>query len=175
MAMSTSTTKLAEKLREQIREHEYLYYVEDQPKVSDAEFDRLMERLKKLEAEHPELVTPDSPTQRVGGAPREGFQTVRHARPMMSLDNAFSYEALRDFDRRVKELAGREKVDYVVEHKFDGLSIALLYEDGVLVRGVTRGDGTTGEDVTPNVRTIRSIPLRVDAKVLQKLGMSADF
>ncbi len=174
--MSTSTAKeQAEKLRKQIREHEYLYYVEDRPKVSDAEFDRLMERLKNLEAEHPELVTPDSPTQRVGGAPREGFQTVRHARPMMSLDNAFSYDAVRDFDRRVKELAGRDQVDYVVEHKFDGLSIALLYEEGVLMRAVTRGDGTTGEDVTPNVRTIRSVPLRVDAKVLQKLNMSPNF
>jgi DNA ligase (NAD+) len=176
MALSTSAAKQqADKLREQIRRHEYLYYVEDQPKVSDAEFDRLMERLKKLEAEHPEIVTPDSPTQRVGGAPREGFQTVRHARPMMSLDNAFSYEALGEFDRRVRELAGRERVDYVVEHKFDGLSIALHYEDGALARGVTRGDGTTGEDVTPNVRTIRSIPLRVDAAALKKLGMSASF
>jgi len=178
--MSTSAAKQlikqqAEKLREQIRRHEHLYYVLDQPEISDAEFDRLMERLKKLEAEHPDLATPDSPTQRVGGEPREGFQSVRHTRPMMSLDNAFTYEALGEFDRRVKELAGRGKVDYVVEHKFDGLSIALIYEDGVLVRGVTRGDGTTGEDVTPNVRTIRSIPLKVDAGALKKLGMSADF
>ncbi|MFZ0821125.1 MAG: NAD-dependent DNA ligase LigA [Candidatus Acidiferrales bacterium] len=178
--MSTSTAKQqvkqqAEKLREQIRKHEHLYYVLDEPQISDAEFDRLMERLKKIETEHPEQATPDSPTQRVGGAPREGFQSVRHARPMTSLDNAFSYEALGEFDRRVKELAGRERVDYVVEHKFDGLSIALIYEDGVLVRGVTRGDGTTGEDVTPNVRTIRSIPLKVDAATLKKLGMSANF
>jgi DNA ligase (NAD+) len=176
MALSTSAAKQqAEKLREQIRRHEHLYYVEDQPKVTDAEFDRLMERLKKIEAEHPEIVTPDSPTRRVGGAPREGFQTVRHARPMMSLDNAFTYDALGEFDRRVRELAGRERVDYVVEHKFDGLSIALQYEDGALARGVTRGDGTTGEDVTPNIRTIRSIPLRVDASALKKLGMSASF
>ncbi len=178
--MSTAASKLqikkqAENLREQIRRHEHRYYVLDEPEISDAEFDRLMERLKKLEAEHPDLGTPDSPTQRVGGAPREGFQSVRHTRPMMSLDNAFSYDALREFDRRVKELAGREKVDYVVEHKFDGLSIALIYENSVLVRGVTRGDGTTGEDVTPNVRTIRSIPLRVDAAILKKLGMSPDF
>jgi DNA ligase (NAD+) len=178
--MSTSAAKQqikqqAEKLREQIRKHEHLYYVLDEPEISDAEFDRLMERLKKIEAEHPDLAAPDSPTQRVGGAPREGFQSVRHARPMMSLENAFSYEALGEFDRRVKELAGREKVDYVVEHKFDGLSIALSYENGVLVRGVTRGDGTTGEDVTPNVRTIRSIPLKVDAAALKKLGMSPNF
>nr|HEV7953482.1 hypothetical protein [Candidatus Acidoferrales bacterium] len=128
MALSKSAAKvLAEKLRKQIRGHEYLYYVSDAPKISDAEFDRLMERLKKIEAEFPELSTADSPTQRVGGAPRDGFQTVRHARPMMSLDNAFSVEAVTEFDRRVHELSGREKIDYTVEHKFDGLSIALLY------------------------------------------------
>ena len=176
MALSKSAAKVsAEKLRKQIRGHEYLYYVSDEPKISDAEFDRLMERLKKIEAEFPDLVTADSPSQRVGGAPRDGFQTVRHARPMMSLDNAFSVEAVTEFDRRVLELSGREKIDYTVEHKFDGLSIALLYENGALVRGVTRGDGTTGEDVTPNVRTIRSVPLSVDMAVLRKLGMSADF
>jgi DNA ligase (NAD+) len=176
MALSKSAAKvLAEKLRKQIRGHEYLYYVSDEPKISDAEFDRLMERLKKIEAEFPELSTADSPTQRVGGAPRDGFQTVRHARPMMSLDNAFSVEAVTEFDRRVHELSGREKIDYTVEHKFDGLSIALLYENGVLVRGVTRGDGTTGEDVTANVRTIRSVPLSVDPAFLRKLGMSGDF
>jgi DNA ligase (NAD+) len=176
MALSKSAAKVAaEKLRKQIRIHENLYYVSDAPKISDTEFDRLMERLKKIEAEFPDLVTPDSPSQRVGGAPREGFQTVRHARPMMSLDNAFSFEAVTEFDRRVHELSGREKIDYTVEHKFDGLSIALLYENGALVRGVTRGDGTTGEDVTPNVRTIRSVPLSVDAGVLRKLGMSGNF
>lgn len=171
----TAAKKLAEDLRKQIRQHEYFYYVLDAPKISDAKFDALMERLKGVEAEFPDLATPDSPTQRVGGLPREGFQTVRHARPMMSLDNAFSYDALREFDRRVRELAGREQVDYIVEHKFDGLSIALQYEDGVLTRGVTRGDGTTGEDVTPNVRTIRSIPLRIDPAALHKLGMSQTF
>ena len=176
MALSKSAAKvLAEKLRKQIRGHEYLYYVSDEPKISDAEFDRLMERLKKIETEFPELATADSPTQRVGGAPRDGFQTVRHARPMMSLDNAFSVEALTDFDRRVHELSGREKIDYTVEHKFDGLSIALLYENGALMSGVTRGDGTTGEDVTANVRTIRSVPLSIDPAVLRKLGMSGDF
>jgi DNA ligase (NAD+) len=176
MALSKSAAKvLAEKLRKQIRGHEYLYYVSDEPKISDAEFDRLMERLKKIEAEFPELATTDSPTQRVGGAPRDGFQTVRHARPMMSLDNAFSEEAVTEFDRRVHELSGREKIDYTVEHKFDGLSIALLYENGALLRGVTRGDGTTGEDVTANVRTIRSVPLSVDPAVLRKLGTGGDF
>ncbi|HTZ99822.1 MAG TPA: NAD-dependent DNA ligase LigA [Candidatus Aquilonibacter sp.] len=164
-----------EKLRERIRHHEYLYYVLDNPEISDAQFDRLMERLKKLEAEHPGLRTPDSPTQRVGGAPREGFQEVRHSVPMVSLDNAFSFETLGEFDRRVRELTGREKVDYIAEHKFDGLSLSLLYEKGALVRGVTRGDGTTGEDVTPNVKTIRSIPLTVDPALLKKAGMHGNF
>ena len=164
-----------EKLRETIREHEYRYYVLDDPKISDAEFDKLMNQLKALEAKYPDLVTPDSPTQRVGGSPREGFQTVRHKRPMLSLDNAFSYDELREFDRRVRELAGRERVEYVAEHKFDGLSMSLQYDGGVFARGVTRGDGTTGEDVTPNVRAIRSVPLRVDSATLKKLRLGADF
>src|SRR5262249_43147447 len=107
--------------------------------------------------------------------PREGFQTVRHARPMLSLDNAFSFDALRDFDRRVREGSGREKIEYVAEHKFDGLSISLQFEDGVLARGVTRGDGTTGEEVTPNVKTIRSIPLRVDLAALKKAKLKSSF
>ena len=164
-----------EKLRKTIREHEYRYYVLDDPKISDAEFDKLMNQLKALEAKYPDLVTPDSPTQRVGGSPREGFQTVRHKRPMLSLDNAFSYDELREFDRRVRELAGRDRVEYVAEHKFDGLSMSLQYEGGVFARGVTRGDGTTGEDVTPNVRAIRSVPLRVDSATLKKLRLAADF
>src|SRR5207253_10188367 len=131
--------------------------------------------LQDLETEHPELVTSDSPTKRVGAAPREGFQTVRHTRPMLSLDNAFSFDALRDFDRRVREGIGRNSIEYIAEHKFDGLSIALWYEDGVLVRGITRGDGTTGEDVTPNVRTIRSIPLRIDKETLKKAKLPPAF
>ena len=171
---SAVKTKI-EKLRKTIREHEYRYYVLDDPKISDAEFDKLMNQLKALEAKYPDLVTPDSPTQRVGGSPREGFQTVRHKRPMLSLDNAFSYDELREFDRRVRELAGRERVEYVTEHKFDGLSMSLQYEGGVFARGVTRGDGTTGEDVTPNVRAIRSVPLRVDSATLKKLRLGADF
>jgi len=171
----SGAAKEIDALREKIRRHEYLYYVADNPEITDAAFDRLMERLKQLEAEHPELVTPDSPTQRVGGAPREGFQEVRHKTPMVSLDNAFSFEALADFDRRVHELTGREKVDYVAEHKFDGLSLSLLYESGKLVRGVTRGDGTTGEDVTLNVKTIRSIPLTIDTALLKKAGLRGDF
>ncbi len=164
-----------EQLREKVRYHEYRYYVLDDPEISDAAFDRMMDRLKELEAAHPELITPDSPSQRVGGAPREGFQTVRHARPMLSLDNAFSYNALRDWDRRVREGSGREKIEYIAEHKFDGLSISLQYDDGVLVRGVTRGDGTIGEDVTPNVKTIRSIPLRIEEAARKKARLPAEF
>jgi DNA ligase (NAD+) len=164
-----------EQLREKLRYHEYRYYVLDDPEISDAAFDRMMDRLKELETAHPELITPDSPSQRVGGAPREGFQTVRHARPMLSLDNAFSYDALRDWDRRVREGSGREKIEYIAEHKFDGLSISLQYEDGMLARGVTRGDGTTGEDVTPNVKTIRSIPLHIEGAALKKAKLAGDF
>src|SRR5207247_5859835 len=174
-AAPASVKKEIEELREKLRYHEYRYYVLDEPEISDAAYDRLMERLKELEATHAELVTPDSPSVRVGGAPREGFQTVRHARPVLSLDNAFSYDALREWDRRVREGSGKEKIEYIAEHKFDGLSISLQYEDGQLVRGVTRGDGTTGEDVTPNVKTIRSIPLRVDARALKKAKLQADF
>jgi DNA ligase (NAD+) len=167
--------KEIENLREKLRHHEYLYYVLDEPEISDAAYDRMMNRLKELEEAHPELVTPDSLTVRVGGAPREGFSTVRHARPMLSLDNAFSFDALREWDRRVREGSGQEKIEYIAEHKFDGLSISLQYEDGMLARGVTRGDGTTGEDVTPNVKTIRSIPLRVDTATLKKIKLRAGF
>lgn len=170
-----SAAKQIEELREKIRYHEHRYYVLDDPEISDAKFDGLMAELKRLEAEHPKLVTPDSPSQRVGGQPREGFVTVRHTRAMQSLDNAFSYDELREFDRRACELLGREKVDYVAEHKFDGLSLSLQYEDGRLVRGVTRGDGTNGEDVTANVRAIRSVPLAVNLAALKKLGVARTF
>ena len=163
------------KLREEIRHHERLYYELDKPEIPDAEFDRLMRELKELEAAHPELASPDSPTQRVGGAPGREFATRRHQPPMISLDNAFSFEGLADFDRRVRELLGREQVDYVVEHKFDGLSIGLQYENGVLVHGVTRGDGVTGEDVTANVRTIRAIPKQIEPDALKRVGLPADF
>src|ERR1700730_13007676 len=175
MAKAAAAEQEIEELRDKIRHHDYRYYVLDDPEVSDAAYDRLMNRLKELEAANPKLITPDSPSARVGGAPRAGFQTLRHARPMWSLDNAFSYDALRDFDRRVRQGIGREKIEYVAEHKFDGLSIALHYEDGVLVRGITRGDGTMGEDVTPNVSTIRSIPLRIDAALLKKSMLRGTF
>ncbi|MGB6497108.1 MAG: NAD-dependent DNA ligase LigA [Candidatus Acidiferrum sp.] len=174
-AAPASVKKEIEGLREKLRHHEYRYYVLDEPEISDAAYDKLMQRLQQLEAAYPELVTPDSPTVRVGGAPREGFQTVRHARAMLSLDNAFSFDSLREFDRRVREGSGQEKIEYIAEHKFDGLSISLQYERGSLVRGVTRGDGTTGEDVTPNVKTIRSIPLQMDPAALKKAKLPADF
>jgi len=123
MPLKRDAAKQVERLRAEIRRHEYQYFVADDPEISDAAFDRLVNQLKQLEAAHPELLTPDSPTQRVGGAPREGFQTFRHKTPMVSLDNAFSLEDLQAFDRRVRELIGREKMDYVCEHKFDGLSM----------------------------------------------------
>jgi DNA ligase (NAD+) len=167
--------KKIESLREKIRHHEYLYYVLDHPEISDAEFDQLMQQLKNLEAEHPGLVTPDSPTQRVGGKPREGFVKVPHSSPMLSLDNTYNEEELRAWERRVHELSGRTEVDYVCELKLDGMSLALIYEDGKLVRGITRGDGSIGEDVTLNVRTVRSVPLSIPKDKLKKAGIPADF
>jgi DNA ligase (NAD+) len=148
-------------LREQIRRHEQLYYRHGTPEISDAEFDRLLHELERLEADHPDLVTADSPTQRVGGTISGGFATVEHLAPMLSLDNAYNDEELRAFDERVRKAAGLgdRPVHYVAELKIDGLSIALTYENGRLVRGATRGDGIRGEEVTPNVRTIRAIPL----------------
>ena len=135
----------------------------------------LMKQLKDLEAENPALITPDSPTQRVGGKPREGFVKVRHSSPMLSLDNTYNEEELRDWERRVHELSGRKDVDYVCELKLDGMSLALVYEDGKLARGVTRGDGSIGEDVTLNVRTVHSVPLAIDKDKLKKAGIPANF
>jgi DNA ligase (NAD+) len=175
MASAKDIEKKIDALREKIRHHEYLYYVLDSPEISDADFDKLMQQLKALEAEHPSLLTPDSPSQRVGGKPREGFVKVPHSSPMLSLDNTYNEEELRDWERRVHELSGRGDVDYVCELKLDGMSLALLYEDGKLVRGVTRGDGSVGEDVTLNVRTVRSIPLSVPKEKLKKAGIPADF
>jgi DNA ligase (NAD+) len=173
--MDKKLEKKLETLREKIRHHEYRYYVLDDPEVSDAEFDKLMNELKKLEAEHPELITPDSPTQRVGGKPREGFVKAKHSSPMLSLDNAYSEEELRDWERRVHELSGRTDLEYMCELKLDGMSLALIYKDGHLERGITRGDGSVGEDVTANVRTVRSIPLSVSKDKLKKAGIPADF
>jgi DNA ligase (NAD+) len=151
-----------ETLRREIRRHEELYYVHAQPEISDAEFDTLMRELQELEVSNPELVTPDSPTQRVGGRPIEGFATVEHLVPMLSLDNAYNEDELRAFDERVRRGLGTgDAVSYVAELKIDGLSIALTYENGVLVRGATRGSGVRGDDVTHNVRTVRAIPLKL--------------
>src|SRR6266581_2512196 len=154
-----------EQLREQIREHEHRYYVLDQPLISDFEFDQLMRELQQLEHENPELITRDSPTQRVGGEPAKEFPTHPFSRPMMSLENAYSEDELKDWGRRVSQIAERESVDYIAELKIDGLSVALIYKNGLLCKAVTRGDGRTGEVVTGNVRTIRSIPLRLHEDV----------
>src|SRR5450432_925789 len=167
--------KRIEALREKIRHHEHLYFVMDAPEVSDLEFDQLMNELKAMEAEHPELVTPDSPSQRVGGKPREGFGKAPHSSPMLSLDNTYNVDDLRNWERRVHELTGHTDIDYVCELKLDGMSLALRYEDGKLMRGITRGDGSTGEDVTSNVRTVRSVPLVVSPEKLKKAGIPADF
>ncbi len=168
--MAKNVEKEIAKLRDEIRYHEHRYYVLDDPEISDFEFDKLMRRLQELEAQNPELVTPDSPTQRVGGQPAEEFPKVRHSVPMLSLDNTYSLDELKDFDRRVRELSGRSNVEYVGELKLDGLSMALTYEDGVLAHGVTRGDGIEGEDVTTNVKTIRSVPLRIDPQQTAVIG-----
>jgi len=151
----------AEELRKEINHHNYLYHVLDRPQITDAQFDALMKELLELEQTYPELVTPDSPTQRVGGKPREGFNTVTHRVPMLSLGNAFEEQELRDFDRRVKSALPGEKVDYVAELKIDGLAVSLFYENGLFVQGATRGDGETGEEITANLKTIPSIPLRL--------------
>lgn len=160
----------AVELRDEIRRHERLYYVLDQPEITDAEYDALLRELQAIERENPDLRTPDSPTQRVGGAPREGFVKVPHSTAMLSLDNALNEGELRDFDRRVRELLGGEPFEYVAELKLDGLSMAAHYRDGVLDRAITRGDGSVGEDVTENARTIRSLPLRAGVSDFEVRG-----
>jgi DNA ligase (NAD+) len=181
MAHASTAEEQIQALRDEIRHHEHLYYVLDSPEITDAQYDALMNRLKKLEQQHPELLTTDSPTQRVGGKPREGFPKFAHSRPMLSLDNAYNEEELRAWDQRVRAgLPSSESLRYVCELKLDGLSLALHYDEGAhgaahLDRGVTRGDGTTGEDVTTNVRTIRSVPLSVAAKKLQIAHLPQSF
>ena len=159
--MARDDAKRIGDLRRQIERHDYRYYVLDDPEVTDAAYDALMRELRELEAAHPDLVTPESPTQRVAGRPAAGFPEVVHALPMLSLDNAFSEDDLREFDRRVRERLDVERVDYSAEPKIDGLAISVRYEAGVYVRAATRGDGTRGEDVTANVRTIAALPLRL--------------
>jgi len=166
----SSLSQQAETLREQLRHHEHSYYVLDAPEISDAEYDALLRKLKALEDAHPELLTPDSPTQRVGGRPREGFVKVKHSGAMLSLDNALNEKELRDFDRRVRDLLKGEEFQYVAELKLDGLSLAIHYNDGKFMQAITRGDGITGEDVTENARTIRSIPLKIDSASVEVRG-----
>jgi DNA ligase (NAD+) len=163
MAGKTIMEKELADLRRRINEHDYNYYVLNNPTVADVEYDALMRRLKELEAEHPDLITPDSPTQRVSGQPAEGFEEYFHKRPMLSLDNSYSIDDLREWARRCEKLAGGRAFDYVVELKIDGLSLSLIYEHGLLARAVTRGDGSRGEVVTNNAKTIRSVPLRINA------------
>ena len=150
-----------ERLRKEIRDHDYRYYILADPTISDFEYDQLMKKLTGLESQHPDLITPDSPTQRVGGEPTKEFRQIRHPAPMLSLANTYSEEDLRDFDKRVRNLIGAEDYDYVSELKFDGVALRLVYEDGLLALAATRGDGETGDDITANVRTIRSVPLRL--------------
>jgi DNA ligase (NAD+) len=176
----SAPVKRAEELRAELRRHEHLYYVLDAPEIDDAAYDALMNELKAIEAAHPELLTPDSPTQRVGGKPAEGFRKVAHSRPMLSLDNAYSADELAAWDTRCRELAGPLPVEYMAELKLDGLSVALRYEPAEnggarLATGITRGDGQTGEDVTSNIRTIRSVPLTISAERLQKAGLPREF
>jgi DNA ligase (NAD+) len=180
MTKPHSPAQHAELLRDEIRHHEHAYFVLDAPEITDAEFDRLVNELKAIEREHPELLTPDSPTQRVGGKAREGFVKVAHSVQMLSLDNAYNEQELRDWTRRVTELAGSQEVEYECEYKLDGLSMALHYEatgedSARFVRGITRGDGSTGEDVTANLRTIRSIPLTVGRERLADAGLAPPF
>lgn len=159
--VSKDIIKQADKLKEQIREHDYRYYVLDDPSIPDADYDELFSLLKEIEQQHPELITLDSPTQRVGGQPAKSFSAVKHRSPMLSLDNAFSNDELVKFDQRIKQVLGNDsiEIEYSCEPKFDGIAVSLLYEKGLLVRAATRGDGSTGEDITSNIRTIPSIPL----------------
>ncbi|MCL4471660.1 MAG: NAD-dependent DNA ligase LigA [Sulfuricella sp.] len=183
MVLPSAIAARAHFLREEIERHNYLYYVLDAPAIPDAEYDRLFRELERLEAEFPQLATPDSPTQRIGAAPLSGFSQLTHRVPMLSLNNAFAEEEVAAFDRRVREGLVVAEVDYAVEPKFDGLAISLVYENGVLVQGATRGDGYTGEDVTANLRTIKAIPLRLHAaqppRLLEVRGevliLKADF
>src|SRR5476649_2426470 len=146
-------------LADEIRRHDHAYYVEAQPKISDRDYDRLYHELLDLEKEFPGLAAPDSPSQRVGGAPLSEFKSVRHSVPMLSLDNTYSEEEIRDFVKRLEKLLPGEKLDWIVEPKVDGVAISLRYENGVLITGATRGNGTEGDDVTANLKTIRSVPL----------------
>ena len=159
--MKKDIEKKIQKLRGLINHHDQRYYVENKPEISDQEYDRLMKEIRKLEDAHPEFVTPDSPTQRVSGEVLEGFETVEHRVPMLSMDNTYSSKEITEFDKRVKKNLDSDKLDYIVELKIDGVSVSLLYENGRFVRGATRGDGFKGDNITVNLKTIRSLPLRL--------------
>jgi len=164
MSVPTEIAVRARQLHEQIEYHNYCYYALDAPVIPDAEFDRLLRELQALETQYPELVTPDSPSQRVGTAPVAAFSKITHRMPMLSLNNAFNDAEIEAFDRRCRESTGLSQIEYAVEPKFDGLAITLSYAHGRFVQGATRGDGYTGEDVTANLRTIRAIPMQLGIK-----------
>lgn len=159
-----SVQKEIEELRQQLEHHNRLYYIQAKPEISDREFDKMMKRLEQLEEAHPEYDSPDSPTKKVGGAPIEGFQTIAHRLPMLSIDNIFELDGLKDFETRICKLLGEEQVELTAEYKIDGVAVSLVYENGHLVQGVTRGDGQSGDDITHNVRTIGGVPLRLNTK-----------
>ena len=173
--MPDDARERVDELRHQITHHEHRYYVLDDPEISDGEFDALLRELERLEAEHPDLVTPDSPSQRVGGAPREGVEKAAHSSAMLSLENAFDDAGLRDFDRRAREALSVEALDYVGELKLDGVSMAVRYEAGRIVIALTRGDGAYGDVITPNARTLRSLPLAISGAELRRAGLPSDF
>jgi len=160
-----------QRLREEIKYHEKKYYVDNDPQISDYEFDKLVKKLKELESQFPELITPDSPTQRVGEQALAGFATVEHRTPMLSLDNCYSIEELKEFEDRIQKIIPGERIEYVAELKIDGLGISAIYRDGKYVQAVTRGDGFRGDDVTPNVKTIKSMPLSIkDSREIEVRG-----
>ena len=168
----TDAKKEIEQLKEQIREHNYLYYVENNPKISDYEFDQLLKRLEFLESKYPSLITSDSPTQRVGGQILEGFSTITHQTPMLSLANTYNPDELREFDTRVQKQVGN--VSYVIEPKIDGAGVSLVYKDGVLLYGITRGDGIKGDNITQNLKTIKSIPLKLKSDKLKNIEVRGE-
>ena len=157
--------KRIKELRSLLHHHDYLYYVEDKPTISDADYDDRFRELKSLESKYPDLVTPDSPTQRVGGEPLKEFKPYQHKKPLLSLDNAMNLEELDDFDRRVREALGEEKIEYAAELKMDGLAVALVYKKGHFAVGSTRGDGVRGEDITQNLKTVKAIPLVLNEEI----------
>ena len=159
--MSETAAEKIDRLRREINQHNRLYYVENRPEISDNEFDRLLKQLEELEREHPDLDIPESPTHKVGGEPIEGFRTVEHLVPMLSIDNVYSEEELKEFDQRLRKLSGLDEIEYLIEYKIDGVAMSLTYRDGLFTQAVTRGDGQRGDDITENARTVGGVPLRL--------------